>query len=227
MKCLIQDDIKEKWIHNSDPRSIQEIDARHSDVREPTVFEVIAERWNSPSFNPTTMVSNCHYDYSEEIDVGFDATSEFARASPTKVKDKLAKMKADLSSIIQKWERSGQGDGGRIDEEDDDNDDDEQDPSQDIDGSLGSGAEGLTNVEKFQWGRSQGRQGAFDCRESFLGSNPSYLLYFWDVLDNNDLFNSTMTRLSDDAVLYQSVVLAPFFPSAAYLNIKTTSWLRP
>ncbi|KAG7343048.1 hypothetical protein IV203_020993 [Nitzschia inconspicua] len=70
--CLLEDDIKEKWIHRNDPKSIQEI----------------------------------------------DATSEFARASPDKVKDRLSKMKAIISSIMENWERSGQGDGGRIDEDD-------------------------------------------------------------------------------------------------------------
>ena len=187
--CLLEDDIKEKWIHRDRPLTIQEIDARRSDIREDTVFETIAARWNSSLFNPTTMVSNCHYDFSEEIDVGFDATSEFARASPTKVKDKLAKMKAALSSIIHKWERSGQGDGGRIDEEDED--DEEQEQEQD---SSGDNPQGVTNVENSQWGRSEGRQGAFDCRESFLGPNPSYLLYFWDVLDQNNLFYSTTSE---------------------------------
>lgn len=197
--CLLEDDIKEKWVRRDIPLSIQEIDARRSDVREDTVFEMIATRWNSSDFNPTTMISNCHYDFCEEIDVGFDATSEFARASPTKVKDKLAKMKAALSSIIQKWERSGQGDGGRIDEDDEDDEEHEQRPSEDSTVSPAISTEGITNVETYQWGRSEGRQGAFDCRESFLGSHPSYILYFWDVLDNNDLFNSTMSRLSDAA----------------------------
>ncbi|KAG7345461.1 hypothetical protein IV203_032992 [Nitzschia inconspicua] len=93
-------------------------------------------------------------------------------------------MKANLSSISEKWERSGQGDGGRNDEDDDDEED--------------SSVEGVATARKYEWGRSEGRQGAFDCRESFLGSNPSYLLYFWDVLDNNDLFNTTMNRLSDE-----------------------------
>ncbi|KAG7365348.1 hypothetical protein IV203_038551 [Nitzschia inconspicua] len=185
--CLLEDDIKEKWIHRNDPKSIQEIDARRSDVRDENAFEMIANRWNSSDFNPTTMVSTCHHDFSEEIDVGFDATSEFARASPDKVKDRLSKMKANLSSIIENWERSGQGDEGRIDEDDDD----EEEPGG---GSQDSSVEGVASAEKYQWGRSEGRQKAFDCRESFLGSNPSYLLYFWDVLDKNDLFDTNMKK---------------------------------
>jgi hypothetical protein len=72
----------------------------------------------------------------EEIDIGFDATADFTRASPTKVKDKLAKMKSDLTCIIQKWERSGQGDGGTMEEEDNNEEDSAAEPN-----------------EKFDWGQ--------------------------------------------------------------------------
>jgi hypothetical protein len=60
----------------------------------------------------------------------------------------------------------------------------------------------LLGIQKKRWigaaGHSNGQTGAFDCRQSFLGPNPSYLLYFWDVLDKTDLFNTTMNRLSDE-----------------------------
>ncbi len=197
--CLMEDDVKEKWIHRNDPKTIQEIDARNSVVRAENVFEMIANRWNSDSFNPRTTISNCHYDFSEEIDIGFDATAEFARASPTKVRDKLAKMKSDLCSIIQKWERSGQGDGGRMEDDDDDEDVEEENQEEGEGGDVSNQVDQVCNVGRFEWGRSEGRQGAFDCCESFLGSKPSYLLYFWDVLDKNDLFNTTINRLSDEA----------------------------
>lgn len=200
--CLMEDDVKAKWIRRNAPKTIQQIDARRSEVRDEDVFEMIANRWNSSSFNPTTMISNCHYDFSQEIDIGYDATAGFARASPTKVRDKLAKMKTDLTSIINKWERSGQGEGGRLEDEVDDDDEFEH-----LEGNLDGleedadepEAQQPSKGEQFEWGRSEGRQGAFDCRESFLGSNPSYLLYFWDVLNNNDLFNTTMNRMSDEA----------------------------
>ena len=87
--CLMEDNIRDKWMHRNDPKSIQEIDARRSDVRAETVFEMIANRWNSKSFNPMTMIMTaCHADYFVEIDVGFESMADFARASPTKVKDK-------------------------------------------------------------------------------------------------------------------------------------------
>lgn len=200
--CLLEDDIKAKWIHRGRAKTIQEIDARRSDVREEDVHETIAKRWNCTSFNPTTMVSNCHYDFSQEIDIGFDATSEFARATPSKVKEKLAKLKTDLTLIVDKWERSGQGDGGVV--EDDPEEDDEaisNDEDDDVTGNedaMPTRSKG-TEEPKFEWGRSTGRTGAFDCRESFLGSNPSYLLYYWDILDQNDLFNTSFNRMSDEA----------------------------
>jgi hypothetical protein len=79
--CLLEDNVKDKWIHRNDPKTIQDTDARNSDVREENTFEMIANRWNSDSFNPTTMVSSCHVDFSSAIDIGSQATSDFSPAS--------------------------------------------------------------------------------------------------------------------------------------------------
>jgi hypothetical protein len=105
--CLLEDDIRNKWIHRNDPRSIQEIDARNSEVRVETAFEMIASRWNLKMFNPKMMLYKCHYDFKEEHDVGHKACSEFARATALKVKDKLARMKTDLTTIIQNGSKVG------------------------------------------------------------------------------------------------------------------------
>jgi hypothetical protein len=64
--CLLEDNIRDKWIHRNDPKSIQEIDARKSEVRAETAYEMIASRWNSTTFNPKTTISKCHYDFKEE-----------------------------------------------------------------------------------------------------------------------------------------------------------------
>jgi hypothetical protein len=181
--CLLEDDVKDKWMHRNDPQTIQQIDARISDARVENAYEMISSHWNAIFFIPKTAVFNCHNDFLDEIDIGHDACLEFVRATPIKAKDKFAKMKTDLTLIIQKWGQSGQGDGGILEEEKEDSEDPEVvgDPK-----------------EKVDWGCSNGRMGAFDCRQSFLGPNPSYLLYFWDVLDKTDLFNTTMNRLSDE-----------------------------
>ena len=41
---LLEDDIKDKWIHQHDPMTREELDGRKSVVREATVFEMIADR---------------------------------------------------------------------------------------------------------------------------------------------------------------------------------------
>jgi hypothetical protein len=79
--CLLEDDIQEKWIHRNDPLSIQQIDARNSTARAENVYELLARRWNNELFNPTTTVSNCHVDFAEEIDIGYQqSTVDFVRA---------------------------------------------------------------------------------------------------------------------------------------------------
>ena len=118
--CPSENNIKDKWIHQFDPKTIQEIDAHRSEVCEENVFELITNCWNDETFNPSTMISNCHYDFSQEIDIGYEAISNFTKATLTKVKDKFAKMRTDLMSIIDKWERSGQGDSGILHKTSDD-----------------------------------------------------------------------------------------------------------
>jgi hypothetical protein len=75
---------------NEDPQTIQQIDARNSDAR--------VEKHRCPIVIMTFW------------------TRSTSVMMPTKVKDKLAKMKTDLTLIIQKWEQSRQGDGGIIEE---------------------------------------------------------------------------------------------------------------
>jgi hypothetical protein len=50
--CLIQDDVKSSYLWHADARTRQELDARNSEVRAQTAFELIADRWNDESFTP-------------------------------------------------------------------------------------------------------------------------------------------------------------------------------
>jgi hypothetical protein len=61
--CLTQDDVKSAFLRRADARTRQELDARNSEVRPPTAFELIADRWNDEDFNPVAPVSNCHEDF--------------------------------------------------------------------------------------------------------------------------------------------------------------------
>jgi hypothetical protein len=87
--------------------------------------------------------------------------------------------------MIKKWERSGQGDGGRHDEEE------EQEEQADTD-----------NPTSVQLGKLEGRsQFALDCRQNFLndgnhGKLSSWYLYFWEQVDKFELLASTVTELA-------------------------------
>jgi hypothetical protein len=96
------------------------------------------------------------------------------------VKDKLSKMKTDLTSIIQKYELSSQGDGGVFEEKDPDDEEDDIEEQQ---------------AKIPDWGRSKGRTGAFDDRGSFITT--ILPIYFTFGKCKTDLFNTTMNHLSD------------------------------
>ncbi len=73
--------------------------------------------------------------------------------------------------MLDKWEQSGQGDGGRIAESD---------------GDIPVG-----------WGNLQGRtQETLDNQATFLADAPSWYLYFWEMVDKYPLLGSTLQRLS-------------------------------
>ncbi len=95
-------------------------------------------------------------------------------------------MNMALKRIIQKWELSGQGDGGSLEEEvcDDNNAADDDDAEQ-------------ANVNT-AFGSLNGRpQQALDSQANFFVNSPTYLLYLWDVLDEHDLVQTSMQQLVD------------------------------
>jgi hypothetical protein len=157
----------------------------------PTVYELIAKKWNDPTFNPETAVSSCrHYDFASLIDIGHDSVKHLWPAVAGDVKDCLMDIRARLICMIKKWERSGQGDGGRDNKEDE--------------GGGGSSAatndpENLTSLAP---GKLEGgSQFAMDSRQIFLSDgkygkfNPWYL-YFWELADKYDLLALTVIQLS-------------------------------
>ena len=89
-------------------------------------------------------------------------------------------MKPDLTLIIHKWERSGQGEGGRMDNVDND----EESLGNVHEESFGNVLEVLEDTSKapekvvFERGRSEGRRGEFDSRDSFLGTIPRIFSIF-------------------------------------------------
>ena len=86
-------------------------------VRSQTVFERMAELWNSSAFNPSAPSSSCHEDFMSSTDCSYDLVSALIPATPQRIQDFFTSMRSDLVRIISNWETSGQGDGGRDNEE--------------------------------------------------------------------------------------------------------------
>jgi len=185
--ALVQDDIKSVYLRRADAQSRQQLDARNSSVRQRTVFELISDRWNDPSFNPVAAPSTCHVDFTEEIDCSHEQVADMMEATPQKVENLLTQMRSDLLRIIRNWEQSGQGEGGRVNVPEDDilsdSDDDEGNNSR--------------SAERF--GNLQDRPAeALQNRSNFLRGKPSYLLYFWEMANNFQLLSSTLQRLDPE-----------------------------
>jgi hypothetical protein len=66
--CVVGDDaIRHAYLHRGDAMSRTQLDARNSEVRESTVYEMISDKWNDEAFNPTVPVSSVHEDFKREI----------------------------------------------------------------------------------------------------------------------------------------------------------------
>jgi hypothetical protein len=86
-------------------------------TRPKTVFEVMSDMWNSSDFNPIAHASDCHTDYIDAIDCSHTTVELLSPATPQKIEDILVSMRSDLLRIITRWEQSGQGEGGRDQDE--------------------------------------------------------------------------------------------------------------
>ena len=180
--CLAEDDIKQSYVHRHDPWSRQMLDSRNSECRQRTVFEMIADRWNSPTFNPSSAISTCHTDYVSPIPLDYYRVASLMPATARKVEDKLKQLRASITRLIRQWEKSGQGDGGRFD-----TDDESSVPHE------------ILNENSCHFGSLQDRpQYALDNRAAFLHGKPSYLLYFWEFIDKHGLLSTTLQRLNDE-----------------------------
>ncbi|KAI2490310.1 hypothetical protein MHU86_24274 [Fragilaria crotonensis] len=107
-----------------------QLDARNSDVRPPTAFQLIADRWNDEHFNPIAAVSECHEDFSVPTNCGHSQVVTLMRATPQKVEDTWHRF-GQAFFASSKTGRSGQGEGGRHAGTDDDEEQDGREESDD------------------------------------------------------------------------------------------------
>ncbi len=83
------------------------------------VFELIANRWNDPAFQPETEAfPSLHPDLKFLETLTFDLVADLATARSQRVKDKLQNLDFALTWVITIWARSGQGNGGRLVDDD-------------------------------------------------------------------------------------------------------------
>ena len=141
---------------------------------------MMAVKWNDPHFSPSSiLMSELYSDFGEPIVIDHDVISDLTVATAEKVKDKWSGLLHGLKRQIEKWERSGQGDGGYIDDDAFGDDEDETRPAPKF-GEL-----------------SNRSQGDLDSRAAFFRDKESYLLYLWEVLEGNGLLVSSMQRLNE------------------------------
>ena len=171
--CLVDcDATRLAYLKRHETMTREELDALNSPLRPKTGYEVIADKWNDPQFNPSTGVSNCHYDFASSIDLSYTKVEALIPADALSVQNRLSTIRVTLLRIIDRWEQSGQGDGGRV---------------PDDDGELPAG-----------WGKLEGRtQEALDNRANFLNGAPSWYLYFWELADKYQLLVSTLQRFKE------------------------------
>jgi hypothetical protein len=174
--CLIEDDIQPKFLRRDYglPRCLEKVGARSKSST--TVYELIADRWNSDTFNPILPSSNVHADFQQPTDCSYAKVVGLARATAKSVENHISAMRADLIQIIIRWESNGQCDSVT-----------EQQRQQ------------LRRSGYPVFGKLGGRTAAaLDSRANFLDDGtPSYLLILWELADEHQLLASTLQRLAN------------------------------
>jgi hypothetical protein len=171
--------------------------------RPKTVFEVIAELWNSPDYNPVAPPSDCHMDFQMATVCSYADIAGLSPATPQRVEDIFTSMRRDLLLIMRRWEQSGQGEGGR-----DNSDDDEERHEEHREEGQALSADAA--VADRSLGSLSGRPArALQSRAAFLNGKPPYLLYFWEVADTHQLLCSSLQCLNNATGASDAASAAP------------------
>jgi hypothetical protein len=144
------------------------------------VWELVAEKWNDIDFSfQTASIGQFHSDFSDSKFMFHTDVENMMPATPEKCEQKYQSMVSELNKRIEKWERSGQGDGGE--QSYDEEEEEIRVPTSDGYGSL-----------------RDRNQGALDKVHAFFEYNQSYLIYLWYMIDTHGLLGSSLQRLCDD-----------------------------
>jgi hypothetical protein len=110
---IMEDDVKEAYSKAFNVMTRAELDARNSSERPRGFYKLASERYNNYSYNPwTTTYPDLHDDFRRSIRLGRE---DAPTTTPVKIKEKLADVRAKLVIMVSNWERSGNGNGNRAD----------------------------------------------------------------------------------------------------------------
>ena len=109
------DDIQKAFhTHHNAPGGHMAVKNRNTaETRAASVWQLIADKWNDQLFLPIMAVlPNVHLDFSQPIAVAFESVSHMQLATVEKGEERPLSMNLQLNCVMNKWEHSGQGDGG-------------------------------------------------------------------------------------------------------------------
>ena len=141
-----------------------------------TVWEMLAEWWNGPDFNPVTeIVINLHSDFLQEIDLWHEIVASMHNTTPEYIKHRFQSMMVTMKHGIANWELSGMGDGGHDYSDFGDNENDDESRSEYQEGHENFGSINGCNRTRLS------------NHHTFFEFNQTYVLYAWHMLEKHGL----------------------------------------
>jgi hypothetical protein len=177
------EDIREAYLRSQDTMSRQELDARNSDVAVPDFHDLAVNKFNDATWVPeTTPNPDLHSYFENAIKC---EKREYYSLTREKSKQLLLDMRHKVNEICKRYDESGNG-AAQWDSDTEGNENDEEEgTSYDYNNDYNFG----------RFNAELARLKGGDDRHNFLKHNSVDLLYWWDVLDRNDLIHFTTAEL--------------------------------
>ena len=170
--CIIDHShILQKFLTRLQSMSRLSLENRNSELsRDVSVWEDVSNMWNDPDYTATTELFDNNF---EQREIPHSKVATLAKATPQKCEGKFNAVVLNLKRIITMWERSGQGEGGFLHEEEE------------------------AQMGLLDFGSLAGRsENALSNRANFVGENDLHFLYLWDLIDKYELMKSCMQVIS-------------------------------
>ena len=163
--------ILQKFLTRLQSMSRLSLENRNSELsRDVSVWEDVSNMWNDPDYTATTELFNNNF---EQREIPHSKVATLAKATPQKCEGKFNAVVLNLKRIITMWERSGQGEGGFLHEEEE------------------------AQMGLLDFGSLAGRsENALSNRANIVGENDMHFLYLWDLIDKYELMKSCMQVIS-------------------------------